>query len=52
MPVQFFSTNNRSNVQPLKEAVLRSLPVDRGLYLPIEIGRLPDEFWQDRKSVV
>ncbi|MEM9081436.1 MAG: threonine synthase [Verrucomicrobiota bacterium] len=46
MPTQFFSTNNRANVQPLKEAVLRSLPADRGLYMPEDIPSLPEAFWQ------
>jgi threonine synthase len=45
MPVQFYSTNNRRNIQPLKEAVLRSLPADRGLYLPETIAALPKSFW-------
>lgn len=46
MPTQFYSTNNRRNVQPLKEAVLRSLPADRGLYMPEELTPLPESFWQ------
>ena len=46
MPTQFYSTNNRANVQPLKEAVLRSLPADRGLYMPEELTPLPDSFWE------
>lgn len=45
MPTAFYSTNNRDNVQPLKEAVLRSLPADRGLYMPEELTPLPDSFW-------
>ena len=51
MPTQFYSTNNRSNVQPLKEAVLRSLPADRGLYMPEEITPLPDSFWQSWREL-
>lgn len=46
MSTQFYSTNNRRNVQPLKEAVLRSLPADRGLYMPEDIRPLPESFWQ------
>lgn len=46
MPVQFYSTNDRHNIQPLKEAVLRSLPADRGLYLPETLDPLPESFWK------
>ena len=51
MSLQFYSTNNRSNIQPLKEAVLRSLPVDRGLYMPEEITPLPDSFWENWRDL-
>lgn len=30
----------------LKEAVLRSLPADNGLYMPEKLGELGEEFWQ------
>lgn len=51
MPTQFYSTNNRRNVQPLKEAVLRSLPADRGLYMPEEITPLPASFWENWREL-
>ncbi|MGJ8726222.1 MAG: threonine synthase [Roseibacillus sp.] len=51
MPTQFYSTNNRQNVQPLKEAVLRSLPADRGLYMPEELTPLPDSFWENWRDL-
>ena len=51
MSVQFYSTNNRQNVQPLKEAVLRSLPADRGLYMPEEHTPLPDSFWENWRDL-
>ena len=51
MPTQFYSTNNRANVQPLKEAVLRSLPSDRGLYMPEQIDPLPSSFWEDWRDL-
>ncbi|MDQ8192366.1 threonine synthase [Roseibacillus persicicus] len=51
MPTQFYSTNDRSNVQPLKEAVLRSLPADRGLYMPEEITPLPASFWESWRDL-
>ena len=51
MSVQFYSTNNRQNVQPLKEAVLRSLPADRGLYMPEELTPLPDSFWENWRDL-
>ncbi|MBK1834874.1 threonine synthase [Roseibacillus ishigakijimensis] len=51
MPTQFYSTNDRNNVQPLREAVLRSLPADRGLYMPEEIRPLPESFWQNWRDL-
>ena len=51
MSTHFYSTNNRANVQPLKEAVLRSLPADRGLYMPEELTPLPDSFWENWREL-
>ncbi|MDP0491561.1 MAG: threonine synthase [Verrucomicrobiota bacterium JB023] len=51
MATQYYSTNNRRNIQPLKEAVLRSLPSDRGLYMPEEIQPLPASFWDDWREI-
>lgn len=51
MATQFYSTNNRHNVQPLKEAVLRSLPADRGLYMPEDLTPLPDSFWENWREL-
>jgi threonine synthase len=42
--MKLVSTNNKANVVDLKEAVLNSLPADRGLYMPTEIPHLKESF--------
>lgn len=44
--LRLYSTNDKSNVVNLKEATLRSLPRDKGLYLPCEIPVLGREFME------
>ncbi len=46
MSQQFYSTKNPQKLVDLKEAVLRSLPADNGLYMPQKIGKLEDSFWK------
>ena len=42
--MQLYSTNNPKNIVSLKEAVLKSLPDDKGLYMPLEIPKLSPHF--------
>ncbi len=42
----YHSTNNPAYRVDLKEAILRSLPPDNGLYMPDSLPVLGDEFWQ------
>lgn len=42
--MKLYSTNNSENIVELKEAVLKSLPPDKGLYMPVDIPKLPDSF--------
>lgn len=42
--MKLFSTNNKSNIVDLKEAVLHAYPEDKGLYMPAEINPLSEEF--------
>jgi threonine synthase len=44
--VLYHSTNNPAYRVDLKEAILRSLPPDNGLYMPDSLPVLGDEFWQ------
>jgi threonine synthase len=44
--VWYHSTQQSDQKVPLKEAILRSLPADNGLYMPQEIRPLRDDFWQ------
>ena len=41
----YHSTQQPDQKVPLKEAILRSLPADNGLYMPQEIRPLGDDFW-------
>ncbi len=42
--MKLYSTNNKSNIVELKQAVLKSLADDKGLYMPIEIAKAPQAF--------
>ncbi|RCH54971.1 threonine synthase [Mucilaginibacter hurinus] len=42
--MKLYSTNNTSSSVSFKEAVFNSMPQDRGLYMPVTIPRLSDEF--------
>ena len=45
MSQRFYSTKSPGNFVDVKEAVLRSLPADNGLYMPEKIEPLGDDFW-------
>jgi len=49
--MQFYSTNNKDLRVDLKEAVIRSLPADNGLYMPETITPLPDSFWENWRDM-
>lgn len=49
--MKFYSTNNPSHKVDLKEAVIRSLPADNGLYMPETLTPLPDSFWQKWRTL-
>ncbi|MCI4670075.1 MAG: threonine synthase [Bacteroidia bacterium] len=49
--MKFYSTNDTSLRVNLKEAVINSLPKDRGLYMPEEIKLLGEGFWQDFENM-
>ncbi|MDR3273161.1 MAG: threonine synthase [Flavobacteriaceae bacterium] len=42
--MKLYSTNNTNLSVSFKEAVFNSFPQDKGLYMPIEIPRLPQKF--------
>lgn len=48
--MQYYSTNGRKLRVDLKEAILRSLPADNGLYMPVELPTLPDGFWDSYRD--
>lgn len=45
--MKFYSTKNNGHLVSLREAVLQGLPPDNGLYMPVEIPRLPGEMLHD-----
>lgn len=45
--MKLYSTNNKSHEVSFQEAVFNSLPQDKGLYMPVEIPRLPDDFLEN-----
>jgi len=49
--MKFYSTNNTDLRVDLKEAVIRSLPADNGLYMPESITPLPDSFWENWRTM-
>lgn len=42
--MQLYSTNNPALRTSFKEAVFKGLPDDNGLYMPLEISKLPESF--------
>ncbi len=45
--MQLYSTKNKKNLVTLKEAVMKGLPDDNGLFMPKNILPLPDFFFKD-----
>ena len=45
--MQLYSTKHISPDVDLKEAVLKGLPADNGLYMPYKIEPLPQKFWDN-----
>jgi len=45
--MKYYSTNGQSPSVTLKEAVIKGLAPDRGLYMPERIDRLPDSFFKE-----
>lgn len=45
--MKFYSTNNPENFVSLKEAVIKGLAPDQGLYMPEKIPVMPAEFFQE-----
>lgn len=49
--MKYHSTNNPNHQVDLKEAILRSLPPDNGLYMPNELPVLGDDFWNEWREL-
>lgn len=45
-----YSTNNKDNTADLKKAVMKGLPEDNGLYMPLIIPQLPNDFIENLKD--
>lgn len=48
--MKLYSTNNSNNIVNLKEAVLNSFPKDKGLYMPLDIPLLAQDFLENLKT--
>jgi threonine synthase len=44
--MKFYSTNNADQVVSLKEAVIKGLAPDQGLYMPVKIPEMPEAFFE------
>ncbi len=51
MNQRFYSTKSPGDFVGVKEAVLRSLPADNGLYMPAVLGRLDQSFWEEWREM-
>ena len=51
MPQRFYSTKSPGNFVDVKEAVLRSLPADNGLYMPEKVEPLGEDFWKEWRDL-
>ena len=49
--MQFYSTNRKTSPVSLREAVVRGLAADRGLFMPEVIRRFPPAFYQNMKEM-
>ena len=49
--MQFYSTNRKTSPVSLREAVVRGLATDRGLFMPEVIRRFPPAFYQNMKEM-
>ncbi len=49
--MHYYSTNKTSPLATLREAVVKGLASDRGLYMPEEIKQLPKEFFDNIESL-
>ena len=45
--MQYYSTNHKAPAAGLRKAVVKGLAEDRGLYMPVKINRLPQQFFAD-----
>lgn len=45
--MHYYSTNNKDLRKSFKEAVIEGLPADNGLFMPLQIPRLIDEFFHE-----
>ena len=51
MSQRFFSTKSPDHFVGVKEAVLRSLPADNGLYMPESLEKFSGEFWRNWREM-
>ena len=49
--MKYYSTNGKAPIADLKKAVVKGLAEDKGLYMPEEIYKLPQQFYDDFQNM-
>ncbi len=49
--MKYYSTNNKNLTVSLKEAVLTGMPKDKGLFMPMELKKLDEDFIRNMSSI-
>ena len=49
--MELYSTNNKDLRVTLEEAVMNSLPADKGLYMPVDVPRMPRAFFRELENL-
>ena len=50
--MKYYSTNKQAPVASLQEAVVKGLAADKGLFMPMSIKPLPQEFYDTIDTLV
>ena len=45
--MKYYSTNNKDNIVSFKEAVIKGIPDDGGLFMPSEIKKMSEDFFEN-----
>lgn len=51
IPMKYYSTNKQAPLASLEEAVVKGLASDKGLFMPMTIKPLPQEFYDEIENL-